>query len=142
MSVVASLPLVAGGETEAKRKEYRSAATSYALQRDDVARQLVQGLLTSAIDLHTNYTTINIDARAAVAAENNLRLLTAQYTRGTISIIDLLDAQTQFIKTQESAQSSKLEFLAKYTQWIRYLNLLESINSDNIFEKLNRIIGE
>ena len=80
----------------------------YSLEKEDTSRRLVQAMLSSSLEVTTAFSNIFIDRRAATASENNLKLLTEQYTRGVVSIIDLLDAQTQFVQTQQSSQKFKV----------------------------------
>ena len=80
-SLVATLPIVQGGATEARRREYKSASMMYSLEKEDTSRRLVQAMLSSSLEVTTAFSNIFIDRRAATASENNLKLLTEQYTR-------------------------------------------------------------
>ena len=55
-------------------------------------------------------------AEAARAARNNLDLVTDSYSRGVVSIIDLLDAQNASLIADEAASNAVYDFLIDFIE--------------------------
>jgi len=66
---------------------------------------------TVLFDVATSGPAIQFNQEGAEAARKNLELVTKQYTRGIVPIIDLLDAQNASLRADRLAANSVYDFL-------------------------------
>ena len=109
-----SIPLFEGGR---KLSEYRQDRTIL----DKLNKVLLltknkieENILTSARTARASFTSISLSEKAAEAAKKNLNLVKDAYSQGTVSIIDLLDAQNAAFVSDEVAANSVYDFLIDY----------------------------
>jgi outer membrane protein TolC len=106
-----SLPLFEGGARFADKHQATEELTQLEIERSAVAERI--GLrIRSALHLAgASHAGIKLSRDAAVASQNNLELVTDAYTRGTVSIIDLLDAQNAAVVDEQNAANAVYDFL-------------------------------
>ncbi len=81
------------------------------LDRESLAQQIEERIRVALFAASSTFAAIGLSAEAAAAAERNLELVTDSYSRGTVSIIDLLDAQNQALVAKEFAVNAVFDFL-------------------------------
>ncbi|MCW9014662.1 MAG: TolC family protein [Gammaproteobacteria bacterium] len=122
-----SLPLFEGGARRARVSGSRLALEKNNIQRDATAGRIEQGIRATLHQIKASYPSIQLSREAAIAARKNLELVTDAYTRGTLSIIDLLDAQNAALVAEESATNAEFDFL------IDLMNLQRNIGRFDFF---------
>jgi len=122
-----SLPLFEGGARRARVSGSRLALEKNRMQRDATTERIEQRIRSTLHQIKASYPSIELSKQAAVAANKNLKLVTDAYTRGTISILDLLDAQNAALVAEESATNSVFIFL------IDLMNLQRSLGQFSFF---------
>lgn len=88
-----SLPLFTGGARRARRAEASETLAGLRVQRRAVAERVEQRVRSALHIARSAYTSIRLSRLAAGAAQSNLDVVLDAYSRGTVSILDLLDAQ-------------------------------------------------
>ena len=107
----ASFPLFRGGAKIADYKKARSELSRLRYERDSTAEKVEEQIRTSLNASGASYPSIGFALDAAEAAHNNLELVTDSYSRGVVSIIDLLDAQNAALQADLNAANSVYNFL-------------------------------
>lgn len=111
VSLTASLPLYSGGSRRSDlsraRLELKQLEASYASARERVE------LRTRAAfhDLDAAYVNIELSEAAAAASRKNLELVSDSYSKGVVSIIDLVDAQNSSLAADLTAANARYDFL-------------------------------
>lgn len=122
-----SLPLFEGGARGARVSGSRLALAKNNIQRDATAEKIEQRLRATLHQIKASYPSIELSKQAVIAAQKNLKLVTDAYTRGTLSILDLLDAQNATLIAEESATNAVFVFL------IDLMNLQRNIGRFDFF---------
>ena len=111
VGIQATLPLFSGGlkkanvskaSYELRQLEYLRASTEERVE-EEIRRQLHAA--------QAAYAQIDLAASAAEASRKNFELVTDAYARGTVTIIDLLDAQDSSLAASAAAAESLYNFL-------------------------------
>ena len=106
-----SLPLFEGGARSAKVAGSRMSVRQLQIQRDAVRERIAQRIRVALHDIGASYPSIQLSKNAATAAKKNLDLVTEAYSRGAVSILDLLDAQNAALVAEETATNAVFDFL-------------------------------
>jgi outer membrane protein TolC len=101
VGVFATFPLVEGGGKFATIKRAREELSRLQLERQATAERIDQRVRSA----------LHLSRSAAEAARKNLELVTDQYVRGLVSIVDLLDAQNSSLRADQDAENSVYNFL-------------------------------
>ncbi|HVY54200.1 MAG TPA: TolC family protein, partial [Thermodesulfobacteriota bacterium] len=107
----ANFPLVRGGAKIADYKKARSELSRLRYERDSASEKVEEQIRTALNASGASYPSIGFALDAAEAAHNNLELVTDSYSRGVVSIIDLLDAQNAALQADLNAANSVYNFL-------------------------------
>jgi outer membrane protein TolC/ABC-type uncharacterized transport system substrate-binding protein len=107
----ASFPLFRGGAKIADYRKARSELSRLRYERDSTAEKVEEDIRTSLNASGASYPSIGFALDAAEAAHKNLELVTDEYSRGVVSIIDLLDAQNAALQADLNAANSVYNFL-------------------------------
>jgi len=135
-----SLPLYEGGARRARVSGSRLNLEENNMRQKATAERIEQRTRFILHQIKASYPSIQLSKEAAIAAHKNLKLVTDAYTRGALSILDLLDAQNAALVAQESATNAVFVFL------IDLMNLQRSLGRFDFFldergldEWLNRL---
>jgi len=135
-----TLPLFEGGARNARVSGSRLALAKNNMQRDATAERVEQRLRSTLHQIKASYPSIQLSEEAAVAARKNLKLVTDAYTRGAVSILDLLDAQNAALVAEESATNSVFVFLIDLMNLQRSLGRFDFfLDGQDLDEWLNRL---
>jgi outer membrane protein TolC len=106
-----SYPLFAGGSRFSELAEAREDLAALQLERQAAAEMIEVRIRTALHFAGASYAAISFTRSAADAAGKNLELITDAYSRGAVSVVDLLDAQNAALVADLIAASAILEFL-------------------------------
>jgi len=106
-----SLPLFEGGARSARVSGSRLSLRQLLTQRDAARERIEQRIRIALHDISASYPSIQLSKDAATAAKKNLDLVTDAYSRGAVSILDLLDAQNAALVAEEGATNAVFDFL-------------------------------
>jgi len=106
-----SLPLFTGGARGAHKAKAYEELTGLRIQRQATAEQIEQRTRAALLMTRSAYTAIRLSRQAADAAENNFVVVRDAYSRGTVSILDLLDAQNAALVADLRAATAVYDFM-------------------------------
>jgi len=146
VSIVASLPLYAGGARKADVIQTTEELAGLRLERVDVAQRVEQRVRTALYEISSTFPAIELAREAAAASERNLELVTDSYARGLVSVIDLLDAQNSALITAEFAANAEYDFILDLMDLQRATSRFDFFESnagrDAWFERLETFFKE
>lgn len=106
-----SLPLFTSGARDAKKSKAYEELTGLRMQRQSTAERIEQRVRVALHTTRSAYTTIRLSRQAADAAESNFVVVRDAYSRGTLSILDLLDAQNAALVADLRAATAVYDFI-------------------------------
>ena len=139
-----SLPLFEGGARRARLSGSRLAFNQQLSQRDAIRERIEQRIRATLHRIRASHPSIQLSKEAASAANKNLDLVTDAYSRGAVSILDLLDAQNAALVAEESATNAVFDFLIDLMNLERSLDgfdfFLDAQGLESWLERLQRYI--
>ncbi len=111
VSVNATLPLLSGGERRAALSRAKLTRHQLTLQERALTDRIEQNIWAGIHASQSSYSNIQLFGISAAAARRTLDLVTDGYRRGTVKVIDLLDAQTQLVQAELNANNAIHDFL-------------------------------
>jgi outer membrane protein TolC len=134
-----SLPLFTSGERPAVRDQDIEELSRLRFERASTAERIEQRIRSALHRAGASFAGIRLAEQAAEAAGNNLDLVTDSYSRGAVSIIDLLDAQNAFLVADEAAENALYDFLIDLMEAERSVGrlcfLMEPEEREALFER-------
>jgi outer membrane protein TolC/ABC-type uncharacterized transport system substrate-binding protein len=112
--IFATFPLFEGGSKFATVKRASEELSRLQLERQATAERVEQRIRDVLHQAGASYPSIRLSREAAKAAHRNLDLVTDQYERGVVSIIDLLDAQNRALTADQRAENAVYDFLVDW----------------------------
>lgn len=127
------LPLYKGGDITYEKNQISSELKALESNKEAITEDFGRAIAGKITDLSVGYEAIQNAQRSTAASEKNLELVRDNYAKGTVSITNLLDAQTDAVNSREQ------EVIATYSFLINLLDLERTIGSyyfaqDNIFK--------
>lgn len=119
IGVQARLPLFLGGERPARKAGARYALTRTQLQQQQIRTDVRARVLAAMERVAGSYPAIRLSREAAVAAGDNLDLVTDAYRAGAASITELNDAQDAALTAELSAAQARYQFMLDYVGVLR-----------------------
>jgi outer membrane protein len=111
ISLNANLPLFTGGARRSELSRSRLQRTQLSLQKAATAQRIEQNIRKFLHSAQASYVNIHLSEQGAEASRKNLELVSDAYRQGAVSIIDLLDAQSQSLSADLSASNAIHDFL-------------------------------
>jgi outer membrane protein TolC len=106
-----SLPLFAGGARWAEVIQTDRQLERLHLERSALAARLEQRIRSALQNSRASHAGIRLSRQGARAAGKNMELVTDAYSRGVVSILELLDAQNAALAAEQSAANAVYDFL-------------------------------
>jgi outer membrane protein TolC len=106
-----SLPIFSGGSRFAERGQALDELAQLRVERDALAERIDQRIRSALHEAGSSYASIGLAEEGAEAARNNLDVVTDAYSRGTVSILELLDAQNAALVADLVAATAVYDFL-------------------------------
>jgi len=145
LAVNASLPLFAGGSRGAREIQAEIDLERLRLERSAVEERVEQRIRTALERTRASFVGIELANQAAEAALANLDLVEDSYSRGAASLLDLLDAQTAALNSEELATNALYNFMIDWLEGQRSANLLDFFFDDEgrreFFERLDAFVA-
>ena len=114
VGLFATFPLIEGGSKFAIIKRAREELSRLTLERQATAEQIDRRIRSALHGASASYPNIGLSRDAAEASGKNLELVTDQYVRGLVSIVDLIDAQDSALISEQNAQNAVYDFLVDW----------------------------
>lgn len=145
IGVTLSYPILTGGARIANMNKAYFDLKTVEYRKDEVI-QSVSTRVVKAIDLlKSSYDQIFYSKTAKEAAEKNLTIVTNAYSRGIVSIVDLLDAQNITIVSSLSYSNAIHDFLINYLVLQRAVGDFDEVfiqEESNFSHVIKKIAGE
>ncbi len=138
----ASFPLFRGGAKIADYRKARSELSRLRYERDSTTEKVEEQIRTSLNNSGASYPSIGFALNAADAAHKNLELVTDSYSRGVVSIIDLLDAQNAALSADLNAANAVYNFLIDLMNVQRAAGKFDFFTSPEDREEWFRMLDE
>jgi outer membrane protein TolC len=106
-----AIPLSRGGSGVADMRRSAILVERLTAELDRVAQNIDTGVRTELYSAAAALATVALTRKAAVAAANNLVLVTDLYRRGKVDIITLVDAQTQSLVADLGAANAVYDYV-------------------------------
>lgn len=120
-----SLNLFSGGAKAADHQKIKLELEKLETDRRVTAEMLEQLIRTRYRLAGTSITTMTLSREAAAAAAKTLDMVTDAYSRGAVSILDLIDAQDADLASDRAAANALYDFLVNMFKAQRSINRLD-----------------
>ncbi len=104
-------PLFTSGAKEAEARQSREELARLGSEREALAERIEQRIRMALHAAGASFASIKLAGDAETAARGNLELVTAAYREGTLSIIDLVDAQNASLVAEQAAANAVYDYL-------------------------------
>jgi outer membrane protein TolC len=111
LSLNLTYPLNTGGARPAALRQAREELRKLRVQRRGAAEQLELSIRSALQEAGSTFAAIELTAEAAEAARKNLEVISDAYSQGTLSILDLLDAQNAALVADQAAATAIYDHL-------------------------------
>lgn len=111
VGVRATLPLFAGGQRKANISRASFELRQLQALRVATAERVEEEVRIQLLAAQAKYVNIDLAREAAEASQKNFDLVSDAYARGTVNVIELLDAQEASINASAAAADSLYDFL-------------------------------
>ncbi len=111
VGLTARLPLFSGGAKNATLSQERDDLLRLHYSRRASSEKIEARTRNALHEIGASYPSIELARKASTAADNNLRLITDSYRAGSVSLIDLIDAQNAALSAELSAANAIYDFL-------------------------------
>ncbi len=112
ITVNARMPIYLGGSRFATRERARHELIQLRTEREALAERIEERIRLRLHRVSSSQPDIELSSRAARAARQNLDMVASAYTRGVVSIIELIDAQAAALSADKRSATAKFRFLA------------------------------
>ena len=114
-----SLNIFSGGATRAQAEQTAMGLEATRLQRNSVADKVALRIRTEMEKTKASHFSIEQARREKEAARRTLEIVTDSYSRGAVSILNLLDAQNSALRADQVAANALYDFLIDYVSMQR-----------------------
>jgi outer membrane protein len=129
-----TIPLSRGGRRLAETDQARDRLGQLKVERQATGER-VEGRLRAAMhSANASWQGIDLARDASEAARKNLDLVTDAYSRGVVSILELLDAQNAALVSDRAAANAVYDFLADLMRVQRAANVFEFLMEEAAVE--------
>ena len=111
IGVFARIPLFEGGRSVAKAGRLQEEVSRLYTEKSALIDAITQNVLSAINKTRASYPSIILTKDAEEAAKKNLDLITDSYIHGIKNIIDLLDAQNQYLTARLDSANAVYNFL-------------------------------
>jgi outer membrane protein TolC len=130
VGVEMTLPLFSGGSRVAEKNEAKAELENFLLQRERLRETMSRETLARINDLYHSYPNIELTAVGADRARRNLEVVREKYGAGEVSILSLLDAQSQAIAREQNAALAVYGFVADLLRYQRAVSWMQAGRSE------------
>ena len=111
VGVFGAIPLYAGGSNRAGKRRAQEELYQLQIERNAVVYRVEQRIRSALLLAGASFYSIELAQAAADAALASLKLVTESYVSGSVSIVELLDAQAAALRASEEASNTVYDFL-------------------------------
>ena len=119
IGVQAAIPIFEGGLRRAETSQAGRQVSRALLTRLDVEQRIQARIIAAIQKTGGTYPAIRLSAQAAIAARDNLKLITDAYSVGARSITDLIDAQDATVQADLAEAQARYNFMLDFVGVLR-----------------------
>lgn len=134
VGVQATLPLFAGGARRAEVSRANNTLIQSRYQRENTKQQIEARIRIAIQQASGSYPAIRLSKDAADAAQENLELVIDSYSKGVVSITDLLNAQDASLAANLSAVDAQYRFMIDWVEIQRAAANFDLLLTEDGFE--------
>lgn len=134
VGVQATLPLFAGGARRAEVSRANNTLVQSRYQRENTKQQIETRIRIAIQQASGSYPAIRLSKDAADAAQENLELVIDSYSKGVVSITDLLNAQDASLAANLSAVEAQYSFMIDWVEIQRAAANFDLLLTEDGFE--------
>jgi len=142
VGVELSLPLLTGGSRLAERRQAGADLERLRIQRHDTAQRVEQRMRSALHLLGASRAGMQHTRDAADAAVKTLDVVSDMYSRGAISIIDLLDAQNNAFIASLDAADAIYDFFVDLMEAERAYGVVQFFSTDEVRTSFHQRLQE
>lgn len=146
VAVSLSIPLFTSGERSADLQKAKIDLRRFGLQHEAVRERIEQRMASAMHLAGASFAAIKLSDDSATAAHKNLELVTDAYAKGTVSILELLDAQNASLVADQLAANAVFDFLVDWMNVQRASGQLDLLMTDaerkDFFEAADAFIAQ
>ncbi len=142
VSVNASWPLLDSGARRSQLSRARLQQQQLMTQRLATEQRVEQRIRAAMYAAQASYVNIDLSERAAVSSRQNLELVSDAYRQGTVSIIDLLDAQNQSLQADLAANNAVQDFLIDIMNYDRAIGSFDFLRPQSEQQEIGRMLTD
>ncbi len=116
VGVEASLPLFTSGARKSSVSRANNELSQSRIDKDNIYEQIETRILTALQQASGSYPGIRLTKDAATAAQENLDLVIDSYSKGAVSITDLIDAQDASLAANLDAVDAQYQFMIDWIE--------------------------
>jgi outer membrane protein TolC len=129
VSIAVSLPLFEGGGTHASIQQTKISIDQLKAQRAQLEQLVELNLRSAVLEMTVRMVDLESSRRSAEFANRGLELVQDAYSKGGVSIVDLIDAQSAALNGESAALNSVYEFLTGVLDTERALGRFSLLSS-------------
>ena len=146
LGLSASVPLITGGKRNAVYQKNLITLEQLQFQKYDLTNQLEQRIRASMEQVGASYANIQLSNDAREASLKNFELIQESYQQGTVSVINLLDAQNAAVESALNAANAGYQFIIDLLTVDRaigkYYSLSTDLEREEYFNKLEEFVSQ
>lgn len=146
VAVGGSYRLFTGGERRADEIQAEETLQQLRLERNSVADKLEQRIRSLMHRATASFSGVELTREASEAAQKGYELVRDAYSRGTVDILDLLDAQNTALASELAAADALYQFLIDLIEFQRAINRLDFFTmpeeDEYWFEEIDRFFAQ
>lgn len=119
LGVRATLPVFSGGALRADVNSSRYSLRQARQRRAAIEKAVETRIRVSMDQAGSSFSAIELTAAAAAASGENLRIVTDAYSKGAVSVTDLIDAQNAALGAELAAAEAKYVYLSDILEVLR-----------------------
>jgi outer membrane protein TolC/ABC-type uncharacterized transport system substrate-binding protein len=136
VGVELQFPLITSGDRVFDRRQNSSELTRLKIERQGLAQRIEQRIRSALHESGAAYANIGQTRQAADASMKNLDLIIDAYSQGTVSILNLIDAQTSAFESESRAADSVYQFLIRLMEVERSIGKFYFFASEEEVEEI------
>jgi len=133
-----SVPILDGFRNNIDRQTFKIQQEQLEINKANTALAIETNISTGVLDLINQIANIRLAEVSVRAAEESLDIVQASYSEGAVSIIQLIDAQNNFLQAKLSQAGATYNFLLTAIQLERFMGynfLLHTEEENNAFQQ-------
>jgi len=142
VALTASLPVFSSGVLSAEKRKSRAELRRIEYGQAEAREAIVARARAAFHALEGSYPSIELASISAVSATKNLEISQQRYEQGTISIVALLDAQTNAFAAKQASELAVYRFLADLVCFQRAIGWYELLSTQEEQEALFKDIDQ